>query len=177
MSQYYYLVASLPILEFGTRASFEYSDFLKRAKEQLSAYDFDIIERTKIIPAQDASDKAKTLREWKIFDITLRNEIVKFRASKKSKDPAKYIRADNYSDAFLISFAHWLTSQDDPLQAELALDRARWQKLEDLEKSHYFDIDYLIVYALKLQLLERWQRINSKPAREALEELLEKELR
>ncbi|MFH1492297.1 MAG: DUF2764 family protein [Candidatus Omnitrophota bacterium] len=176
MRQYYYLIASLPLLEFAMKPPLKYSDFLKCSREQLSAHDMDIIQRTKITPAQDVDESQATLREWQIFDITLRNEIVKFRASRKLKDPAKYIRAPGYSDPFIASFAHWVTSQDSPMEAELSLDRERWQRLEELAKAHYFDIDYLITYALQLQILERWQMINSQPATVALEALLEKEI-
>ena len=59
----------------------------------------------------------------------------------------------------------------DPLEAELYLDRIRWEKLEELEKNHYFDITYLVAYALKLQILERWDRINSIGGDEAMQKL------
>ena len=35
------------------------------------------------------------------------------------------------------------------------MNRARWDVLEDLELGHTFDLERLLVYAIKLQLLER----------------------
>lgn len=49
--------------------------------------------------------------------------------------------------------------ESNPLQAELALDRARWQKLSELALSYSFDNDELVVYTLQLMLLERWWNI------------------
>lgn len=46
-------------------------------------------------------------------------------------------------------------SQESPLEAEMILQRARWEKLDGLSVGHYFDIDWLVVYMLKLLVLER----------------------
>ena len=172
MSQYYYLVSSLPMLEFGMKMPLSYNDFLLLCQEQLSFRDMHTIERTSMSPCEDIEDPSSTLGEWKRFDITLRNELARFRASKKSKDPLEYIRGEDSPDPFVSGFAHWAVSQDSPVDAELYLDRIRWDRIEGLQKGHYFDIDYLITYALKLQILERWQRINSVSGMQILQGLL-----
>lgn len=172
MSQYYYLIASLPMLEFGTRASILYSDFITHCQEELHTSDMKIIERVKIRPFEDMKDSSPTLREWKRFDTSLRNEIARSRAVRFAKDPSQYIRGENYPDPFVSGFAHWAVSQDSPIEAERFLDQLRWEKIEELEKGHYFDIDFLITYALKLQILERWDRINSGRGMQVLQDLL-----
>ena len=172
MRQYYYLVSSLAMLEFGTKPPISYGDFLRRCEEQLSTSHMKVIERTTILPCEDIKDLSLTLKEWRRFDTSLRNELARFRASKKSKDPVKYIRGEDSPDPFVSGLAHWAVSQDSPLEAELYLDRIRWDKIEELQKGHYFDIDYLILYALKLQILKRWQGIRSGSGREVLKEVL-----
>ena len=172
MREYYYLVASLPLLEFGMKMPVSYEDFLSCCQEQLSIKDLETIKRTKIAPTEEAKDPCPTLREWKKFDITLRNELSRSRASKKSKDAAVYIRGEGYLDPFLAIEAHWAINEDSPLEAERFLDRFRWERIEELEREHYFDIDYLIAYALKLQLLERWQRIDSEGGMRVLQDLV-----
>jgi hypothetical protein len=47
-----------------------------------------------------------------------------------------------------------------PLDAEKALDETRWKALDELATGHYFDLDFLISYALKLRILERWEKIQ-----------------
>lgn len=171
--EYYYFVASLPCLEFGSRAPVAYEKFLSLASELLTSSDSRTIERAKIGPCEDLDDPAPVLREWKTFDMSCRNETTRLRAAKKSKDPAQYIRGENYPDPFTAGFAHGAAGQADPLEAEIYLDRIRWEKLEELEKNHYFDIEYLVAYALKLQILERWDRINSVGGDEAVQILVQ----
>jgi len=163
MSQYYYLIATLPMLEFGMKAPFSYEELLARCKEQISDRDLEILKR---------GLNSSTSREWKDFDTDLRNEIARARANKKAKDPDKYIRGENYLNPFMAGIAHWAVSQESPKDAELYLDRIRWEKIEELKKSHYFNIDFLIVYALQLQILERWDNINKDGGIQILEEII-----
>ncbi len=76
MSQYYYLIATLPMLEFGMKAPFSYEELLARCKEQISDRDLEILKR---------GLNSSTSREWKDFDTDLRNEIARARANKKPK--------------------------------------------------------------------------------------------
>lgn len=160
------------MLEFGIKPPLSYKDFLSHCKEQLYSRDIGIIKRATTAPREDIKDPSPSLEEWKRFDNTLRNELAKARAIRKSKDPAGYIRGEYWTDPFIASFVHWVVNQDSPLEAEISLDRFRWEKIEDLAKGHYFDIDYLVTYALKLQILERWQRISSGRGPEFLQELV-----
>jgi hypothetical protein len=45
------------------------------------------------------------------------------------------------------------------LEAEKSLDLERWRFLDEVSAGHYFDIDSLIVYALKLKILIRWDKV------------------
>lgn len=161
MREYYYLVSSLPMLEFGAKAPLSYEDFLSVCRQELDPSDMKIMERTTIEPSEDIEDSLSTLREWKRFETFLRNELVFHRASKRSKDPYRYTRSEDCRSPFLTPSAHWAVNQDSPFEAERFLDQLRWEKIEELSKGHYFDIDYLVSYSLKLQILGRWQTINS----------------
>ncbi len=172
MNQYYYLVSSLPMLNFDMRSPILYMDFLSRCHEQLSIQDIKVIENINIAPPRDTLDSSPTLRQWQIFETTLRNEMVIFRAAKRSKDPSNYIKGEAYRDPVLARSAHWACSQEEPIEAERFLDKLRWERIEELSKEHYFDIDHLITYALKLQILERWDNINSEGGMQVLQGLV-----
>ena len=49
------------------------------------------------------------------------------------------------------------------------LDQARWAKLDELSFGHYFDLEALIIYAYKLRLLERWEKIRTADKERLLE--------
>ncbi|MFH1655262.1 MAG: DUF2764 family protein [Candidatus Omnitrophota bacterium] len=170
-AHYYYLAASLPMLEFGLMPPISYEDFLVRCKEQFSDSDMRIIERSTIEPPKTTQDNFAFLQEWKEFDLALRNELVWLRAAKKGKDALSYIRAEEYRNPFTGYFAQQVYNQDSVLEAERLLDRIRWEKIEDLKVGHFFDIEFLASYALELQILERWKKINQEEGVNILEEL------
>jgi len=159
------------MLQFGMKLPFTYSDFLEQCKQELSRDDMDILERASIEPSIDVEDKIPLLKKWKDFDRSLRNELVRLRAVKKGKDSANYLRGNDELDPFIAPLAHWAMNQDSPMEAEKYLDKIRWEKMEEIKAGHYFDIEYLAVYCLQLQILERWDRINSGDGMKALERM------
>jgi hypothetical protein len=46
-------------------------------------------------------------------------------------------------------------SMDNPLEAELFLDKGRWDAVETLQKTTYFGVNAVYAYMLKLLLIER----------------------
>lgn len=132
----------------------------------------------KNLPMQDGdfnpSAHNPIIQGWLAFDTALRNELVKIRAQHKHIDPQKYLRPvsprADFSLGHLALAAHRNPSL---IEGERSLDEARWEALEELERGHYFDTAFLLVYAYKLKLLERWDRINSADKTDLLEKLLE----
>lgn len=160
------------MLGFDGKPLISYEAFLASCSEQLNPTDLKILHRATIEPCEGMEDSSVTLREWKRFGIVLRNEIVKQRASRMSKDFTKYLRGEGEGHPLMAASVHWIVNQESPIDIERLLDKMRWGKLEELTEGHYFDIDFLIIYALKLQILERWQRINKEGGMELLEDLV-----
>ena len=105
----------------------------------------------------------------------MRNALVKLRAARKHQAVDKYLRPQKEEiSPYAAHIA--LNAHKNPslLEAEISLDDARWRFLDDLSFGHYFDRDFLIVYGLKLLILERWERIKILNKEVALEELLGK---
>jgi len=173
---YYYLISSLPMLEFDRKASISYKVFFERCREQLCPDDMRIIERAVLGPFISIDDEFPMLKAWKRFEIALRNELARHRAIKLSRDPVKYLRGEYYIDPFISPLAQWAVSQEGGsiLDVELYIDKVRWDKIEELTRFHYFDLVYLVGYALKLQLLERWDRIKNVDGMNLLEDLINK---
>lgn len=152
------------MLQFGMKPPLSYSNFLEQCAQELSPRETEELKEERI----------PLLKKWKIFDISLRNELVRTRAVKKGKDPNNYLRASDGIDPFIAPLAHWAVNQDSPMDAERYLDRIRWEKIEEIKTGHYFDTEYLAAYGLQLQILERWDRINSGDGMKILEGLTEK---
>jgi len=173
MPDYYtYLISSLPMLHFGTKPSFPFDKFCQLCEGLIPDKIIDILKKTST-PGEYAYGKAcPTLKKWQSFDGALRNELVKIRASHKKLDPFKYLRYNGDTDPAITHIALHAYRTPSILEAEKFLDQSRWRFLDELAIGHYFDIDYLIIYANKLLILERWERINTLDRVKALEKVL-----
>jgi hypothetical protein len=170
---YPYLISSLPQLQFGMRPPFSLGQFLERCQELIPGKDFTLL---KNLPAVEEYAQKKfahpLVEEWVSFDAALRNALARVRASRRHIDPGPYLRSDGYSAPSLELLA--ASSQRNPslVEAEKELDKARWNKLEELSFGHYFDLGSLIIYAYQLKILERWEKFRSAEPAVLLEETL-----
>ncbi len=167
---YVYLISSLPMLHFGARPPFSLERFLEICQDKISEEDIHLIKLT-----QEAflyTGNQPTLKQWCAFDNALRNELVKIRAGSKHLDPLKYIRGQDYIEPYISRAAMNARRSPSILEAERLLDQERWHRLDELALGHYFDLDFIICYALKLLMLERWERINTADKPKLLNEVL-----
>jgi len=171
-SFYTYLISSLPMLHFGLRPPFPFEKFLQRCEELIPQNDLEVL---KSLARQDARKGESAIIEKRLdFDTMLRNELVKIRASRKKIDPARYLRPDGYAGPSFYHIALAAQRNPSPLEGERILDQERWNFLEELSFGHYFDLDFLIIYAYKLLILERWEGINLADKSKVLDEALAK---
>jgi len=175
MADFYpYLVSSLPMLHFDMKPPFSFDRFLEMCCPLIPEQDGQVL-RTLPQPGQ-YSKKGKqppVVQQWIEFDVALRNELVKIRAAKKHLDPTVYLRpggSDSSSIAPAVVAANITPSL---LDAEKALDESRWKALENIATGHYFDLDFLITYACKLLILERWETIRNAGGTILLEQALQ----
>ena len=165
MSQYYFFVASLPGLSFETERTLSPDSFLEMAEANLSSPDMRALRRARIDAPVELEDAPEVVIEWQRFERGLRNELVKIRATRKAVDAAEYIRRDDAgndetSRIGLAEVAREAFGEESPLTGEHALNRLRWAYLDELEVGHFFDLNRVIVYYLKLQILARERMFN-----------------
>ncbi|MDP2941413.1 MAG: DUF2764 family protein [Candidatus Omnitrophota bacterium] len=172
-SHYPYLVASLPMLHFGMKPPFSLEKFLRDCRDLIPEKDYAVL-----IALPDAGSCGReftahpVIKAYLSYEASLRNAVLRVRASRRHIDPARYLRADGDFGAALEHLA--LASHRHPslLEAEQMLDSARWQALEHLSFGHYFDLGVLIIYAYKLIILERWEKIRAADKENLLEAAL-----
>jgi hypothetical protein len=116
------------------------------------------------------------LNDWFAFDRDLRNVLAALSARKHHlglegnilglHDNAESIRKHNTRDFGLsgeLSFLEKLLQieeEDNLLDKEFALDKLRWQFIDEQNTFHYFTVDVLLGYMLKLYMLERWHPLG-----------------
>lgn len=175
MAGYYpYLISSLPMLHFGMKPPFSSEKFLEICRHFIPDADIEAIKKSAISGEYIATEIQPTLKKWQDFDTFLRNELVKIRSLHKHIALEKNLRPDGYVEAYIIHLAASVHRTPDILEAEKLLDQGRWYFLDALSFSHYFDLDFLLIYALKLFILERWDKIMTADKEAVLEETLAK---
>lgn len=171
---YIYLVSSLPALIFGAKPPFSYEIFLKRCERLIPEKDIELLATIpRLAGSSCAAVRNETLKKWILFDTLLRNELVKVRAQRRGLDAAKYLRQDGCPEsAYTAHIAINAYRKPSLIEAERALDAERWHYLDELAAGHYFDLDTLVIYACKLLISEKWERIRTADAGRLLEEAL-----
>jgi hypothetical protein len=174
LSRYYYLVSSLPVLLIEAEAPITEQYFIDMCKSRLTAADLLLLQQAVLLPVGQPYPRNGTLDRWFSWEHALRNELVKLRATALSRDPHAYFRGD---EAGIIDFteiegiARDALGQQTPLISEESLIKARWNFLDGLEIGHYFDIDRVIIYYLKLQLLLRKELFKADEGKEEFERI------
>lgn len=143
MDKYYYLVSQLPVLFFDRDNPMRLDTFLEEAAKWLSPKDYSVLtsvhlsgETPKKVPSVFAHF-LETNREFK-------RELALWRQSKREGWEYK-------PQSFPLS----LVKEGNPLEVEKKLLKQSWMILDEQEKDHHFDLGILILYYLKLQILEK----------------------
>ena len=149
---YYFLVASLPLLEIGEPAPFTVAEFDAVLRENLSEK-----EQKKIFAYQGKKDypaSCSVYRQMASFEEYLRICIARKRAERsgiqfEAADPDEY-----YGEVdFGLSHA---AACSNPLEREQIIDRLRWARLEELSLGHDFDFDALCIYRAQLFIVNKY---------------------
>ncbi len=163
------------MLYFGSKPPFSFAVFLKRCQGFIPDKDIELL-GTVSLSGEKVYEKTQLsiLRKWRVFEAALRNELVKIRAARRHIEPHKCLRDDKYIELSIVHIATLVSRIPSIIESEKILDQERWRFLDDLAMGHYFDLDFLIIYAYKLLILEKWEKINSADKVRALESVLKK---
>lgn len=161
------------MLHFSVNPTISLPVFLDRCAQLIPQQDLNFIKQ--VIPtnayALDLPENSILLK-WKEFDLALRNELVHARAARKKINAERFLRAGAPLDINITHIAQASLRQGSILEAERYLDLERWKLLDALVMGHYFDLDFLLIYALKLVILERWVKIGGSDKTEMAEKVL-----
>ena len=161
-NSYYYLIACLPYLSFHKPQAISILEFSSRCNSYLKKYDFEVIESIISGNPNKAARSLKVVSEWLNWDMELRTELAGLRANAKGLDkglvnglpePLDTARLGAKTSSYNLAMNVFSTTS--PLDADEMLEIARWRRLESLEHGQYFNLEWLAVYCLKLQIMER----------------------
>ncbi|MBD3245724.1 MAG: DUF2764 family protein [Candidatus Omnitrophica bacterium] len=163
MGNYYYLTAQLPLLQFAQQREVpSREEFLEEARKWLTPRDFSVLEKvapeeTRLFPGEPG-----VLRQWKRMREHMRDEIGRWRRSKREG------RA--YREGFLPLGK--ITAQN-PLAQEQALLKFQWEWIDERLSGHVFDLGFVILYFLQLQILLRLKSFTQEEGMKIFEKVCE----
>ena len=164
MTQHYYLVASLPLLLFDGPPPFSSAAFLEMCREQLAEDDHALLARISFAALRSRPGDPAAWSAYAAWETALRNELAAQRAQRLGVSPDPFLREAPFTVG-LPALVKEALGAGTPWAVETALDRRRWSYLDELEAGTQFSLGRLVVYRLKLLLLERKALFRLEPGR------------
>lgn len=158
MSLNYYLMASVPAVAFDAPAPMTPAVFLARCREHLDPAAATLVEQADA----PTPPKNRFLRDYRNAETLLRNCVAWERASRLDKDVDDYVREASGCDPLLERLVGEAFNRPTPLERERALDRIRWNLIDELAGFNPFSQEAVLAYALKLRIASRWDRMDDK---------------
>ncbi len=184
MNNYHYIIVGLPYLvsDFGSQ-SFSYEAVASGIKAQLSKKDLNLVKWLEFgydpthlcAHFYYAVDKKKDhfLREYFDFDHKIRNAQVKYLSKKLALKDEKYLvgEFDNQYD----EYSHLMQIFETPnvIEREKALDLMRWEKISNIIVFEYFDIDVILAFLAKGNIVRRWLELDKTTGAELFKKLVD----
>lgn len=144
MDKYFYMVSQLPALAFGRDNPITTEIFLEEAEKWLSKSDLKTLKSVRLFGDGSKSGKAEVWKSYQTFEMRFREEIGLWR---KSRREGHEYKPETFQPA--------LVKEGNPLEIEKKLLQVRWKVIDAEEAGHHFDMGILILYFLKLQILDK----------------------
>lgn len=116
------------------------------------------------------------IREWFRFDLDLRNATVAFLNDSLGRPEGQdlVLLTEREAEEFPEEDAvQQVLNRADLLQRERGLDDLRWQKVDELTAMDVFDLELILGFVAKLQIIDRWLKLDPESGRELFRKLVE----
>ena len=196
MNNYVYIIAGLPDFTPDWRQGEKSLDgYLEQMRELLSERDNETI--SLIIKGFDKDQigfdfykealahRIGFIREFFQFDLNVRNQKVRYLNHALGRDADKDILSMRDPEAEETGLEpeepefkesarlQSILEGNDILSRERGIDDLMWEKISDLTTFNYFDIDAILGFIAKLNIVARWYRLDEQTGREMFKRLVD----
>lgn len=191
MNNYEYIVASLPVIEPGSRlgSSSAAKAITSDIREQLSNKDNALV--TMLLDGFDPEklnagfyraclgSGSRFLREYFLFDLFLRNTKVEYLNASLGRPEGKDVllleELEDYEFEQKEEIVEILSGTD-IIGREKGLDMAIWEHVEEVTTMDVFDMDAILGFIARLKIIDRWDKLDPETGAELFRRLI-KEIR
>ena len=160
---YYYFVASLPSINYGEKPPISSEEFREQCYALLNPEDAELIRYCRYDAPMAVETVQSTGSEFIALFLarerTLILNLAYLRAG-KLKRPSPGDPPHDVPRAEAVAKAAF--EMEDPLEATIYIDRARWGALDAMVGLDIFGVNNIFAFLMKLQLMERRQRFNAE---------------
>jgi uncharacterized protein DUF2764 len=164
MDKYIYFAAEMPSLKWGSEQLISKEDFLEEAEKWMNPADYKSLSGT-LASNYEPKEIKGVYNDYLVFENQLRTELAEYRKAAKEGYEYKFVHLPSQ-----------LIKDGNPLEIELKLMKYRWDWLEEREFGHYSDLDFFVLYYLKLQLLHRVAMFKAELGEQAFNELVKRNI-
>ena len=150
MSDYIFLLSSLPTPIWGEPAPISLEKFEETCRDHLTAEEFDALSRTRLDPPFDDIPHGLPAK-FAAWDTCLRNALVPTLA--EGRDVSAMLRPETDCFSEIPAIAAAVVGAATVLEAEKWLDTARWEAVGFFTGCDVFTFDAVCAYKLKLLLI------------------------
>lgn len=131
----------------------------------------------------------KMMREWFGMNLNVANILTALIAKKYGWNVADYIQGDNVVCEMIrnnntrdfdlgyeldyVADLMKIVDCDDPVEKEKRIDAFKWMWLEEQTFMDVFSIESVFAYVCKLEMLERWEKLDVESGRETFRQIIE----
>ena len=159
MAKYYYLISSLPMIKVGEPLPFSYEEFLAICKSEMSSSDYKELEKATF--TSDDSAKSSLMKMWQQY-LDKVGLILKDERAKNLKWNDAKILTEMSSDPVLKDRIHRAVTVMNPLEGEKEILNIYFDFLTSNSSLDPFSIENLMIYALKIQIIERMNAFSKE---------------
>ena len=195
MANYEYIIASLPDITTGWKFTDEGpQDYIEEITGQCSKKDKELIEfllsgyednnLNEEFYIRAITHKNRFISEYFTFDLNVRNAKVKYLNKALGRPADKDVMSfpetapEKVSEAVAAEFEESATLEsilnaEDILTRERDLDDLMWEKISSLTLFNYFDIEVILGFIAKLNIVARWYKLDEQTGREMFKRLVD----
>lgn len=185
MNNYEYIIASLPDIttgwKFGEKTPEDYIEEIvslcSEKDRETIAFLMDGYNDEKLDAAFYSvalAHKDAFIREFFRFDLNVRNAKVKYlnKALGRPADKDIVIVPENTEEFEEAPAIEAVLGLGDILSRERGIDDLMWDKIDTLTTFNYFDIDAILGFITKMNIVARWFRLDEQTGREMFQKLV-----
>lgn len=160
MDKYFYLISQLPSLTFDKSSYMTTDLFLEEAEKWLDGRDFKLLSKIELGSIDLVKQFPGSLQTYQKVENEFRNEVAAYR--KANKEDLDYKPS---------LFPTSTLKEGNPLEIEKKLLFFRWQLIEEMEVEHHFNLAFIMLYYLKLQILQKLAQFDKQKGMEKFQKV------